>query len=222
VAKKYTGKAMDRRYRGQALDVTFSPPRCIHAAYCVRHLAQVFDRDRLPWVEPDGASADEVARVVSLCPSGALHYERKDGVAERAQAQNTIRLWRDGPLQVRGDLDIQADTVDIRGETRVTLCRCGQSAHKPFCDNAHVKTGFRAADAAPGAFPVDEPMPTGGKLSILPETDGPIQLQGNVTIVNADGKTIFAGDEVQLCRCGHSSQKPFCDGTHETIGFRST
>ncbi len=124
-------------------------------------------------------------------------------------------------LQVRGDLDIQGETVDIRGETRVTLCRCGQSTHKPFCDNTHLKTGFQPVDAAPGDFPFEESAPRDGKLVISPQPDGPLHLSGNLIIVNAAGEAIFAGDDVELCRCGHSSQKPFCDGTHERIGFKA-
>lgn len=51
--------------------------------------------------------------------------------------------------------------------------------------------------------------------------NGPTHVQGPVTIVTEGGLTIAMTEEAWLCRCGHSSNKPFCDGTHTKIGFES-
>ena len=71
-----------RNYTGENIDVSYEADRCIHVADCVRRLNAVFDRDKCPWVQPDAASPNSVAATVVTCPSGALHYERKDGGVE--------------------------------------------------------------------------------------------------------------------------------------------
>ena len=55
---------------------------------------------------------------------------------------------------------------------------------------------------------------------ITVNADGPYLVQGEITVLNTDRQPIFQGTEVELCRCGHSEDKPFCDGHHETTGFR--
>ncbi|MCB8994329.1 MAG: CDGSH iron-sulfur domain-containing protein [Bacteroidales bacterium] len=51
--------------------------------------------------------------------------------------------------------------------------------------------------------------------------NGPLQVSGKFTITGPDGKVIEAPSPAYLCRCGGSHNKPFCDGTHNTIGFHS-
>jgi CDGSH iron-sulfur domain-containing protein 3 len=56
--------------------------------------------------------------------------------------------------------------------------------------------------------------------TITPTDNGPYLVQGNVTLIDADGTPYHGGgDTVALCRCGHSNTKPFCDGTHEKANF---
>lgn len=64
-----------------------------------------------------------------------------------------------------------------------------------------------------------EPVPT--ETTLQPQTNGPLFLRGNVTFVNANGKVIRRDTRAALCRCGRSSNTPYCDGTHETIGFQA-
>jgi CDGSH-type Zn-finger protein/uncharacterized Fe-S cluster protein YjdI len=210
-----------RVYTGQQIDVTYETPRCIHAAECVRHLNAVFDTANRPWVNPDAAPADAVASAVEACPSGALHYARKDdGGAEQPDAVNSLRIAQDGPLYVRGDLTLQAaDGTPVLTETRTALCRCGQSKNKPFCDNTHIEAGFKAGDSLAVAKS-DPEAPTGGALTIKPNTDGSYTVEGNFSIHSSDGETVYQkSGKTWLCRCGQSSSKPFCDGTHKRVGF---
>src|SRR5437764_4206325 len=65
-----------------------------------------------------------------------------------------------------------------------------------------------------------------GKSSLRPETlqvraseNGPLLIRGGVRILDADGTVLYEGERAALCRCGGSSNKPFCDGTHKTNGF---
>ena len=61
-------------------------------------------------------------------------------------------------------------------------------------------------------------------IKITPINNGPLRIEGEFTICDAEGKEFgLAGRTViSLCRCGHSGNKPFCDGTHNKVGFQST
>jgi uncharacterized Fe-S cluster protein YjdI len=133
-----------RHYTSAAIDVSYDADRCIHAAECVRGLPAVFDTGRRPWVLPSDGSADAIAAVIERCPSGALHYTRRDGGApESPPEQTTITPVPGGPLYVRGLIQLRsADGRSITKDSRAALCRCGQSQNKPFCDNSHIGTGF--------------------------------------------------------------------------------
>lgn len=217
----YTGRDQDRIYSGENADVTYSLRRCIHAKECINRLSSVFNLDQRPWIQVGATDGDALADTVERCPSGALHHMRKDGGASEATPQaNRIVLWPNGPIQVSGDLHITAADVDVEDETRATLCRCGMSQNRPFCDNSHLKNGFTAAPASSQRAET-VPIVEGGTLHIDAETNGPLRITGSVRILEADGTEIFAGETVALCRCGASSNKPFCDGTHLTNGFQA-
>lgn len=211
-----------RTYHGEQADVTYDLKRCIHAEECIRRLSAVFNRDQLPWAQPDHASPDELLETVLHCPSGALHVERKDDRdGEPTPAQNTIQLIEDGPLYVRGNVTIvQSDGNLVLHDTRVALCRCGASRNKPFCDNSHRAINFQA----PGARDTIEPVtfnPNGGELTILPGKNDCLAVTGNFTIICGDSNPVYNGNEQWLCRCGGSSDKPFCDKTHQRNGFQA-
>ncbi len=209
-----------RNYTGEKIDVMYEAGRCIHGAECLKRLHAVFDTNRRPWVLPDAASPDSVAMAVLACPSGALHYERKDGgEAELAQEQNTIRLIQNGPLHVRGDFTIINGAGElVLNDTRAALCRCGGSANKPFCDNAHKAIGFVAPDTVAEPQSIIETL-SGGKLCFETTTNGPLHITGSFTVLNRKGEPVYQSTDESFCRCGGSASKPFCDGTHEKIGF---
>jgi CDGSH-type Zn-finger protein len=62
----------------------------------------------------------------------------------------------------------------------------------------------------------------GGVLSINPQTNGPLQVRGNLEIVSGTGRVVARVTGAKLCRRRGSANKPFCDGTHTKIGFRSS
>lgn len=211
-----------RSYEGPGIRVTYDAARCIHAAECVRGLPAVFDPDRRPWIEPTAAPAAEVAAVIHRCPTGALGWERLDGgPAETPEAPNTVTVSPDGPLYVRGRIEIRdAEDRLLTGETRAALCRCGASASKPWCDGSHDGAGFRAPSGLGPGRPKPGSAPD-GPLTVRLLADGPLLLEGPFTIRAADGDEAAAGIGGALCRCGGSDRKPFCDGTHRAIEFRA-
>lgn len=105
--------------------------------------------------------------------------------------------------------------------TRATLCRCGQPKNKPFCDSSHHDAGFDASGEPPTGEATAMLEVRDGPLRIDPELDGPLAVRGNLEIVSGTGRMVARVQATRLCRCGHSASKPFCDGTHAKVGFRS-
>ena len=159
---------LTREYRTPEITVQWYASRCIHSANCVRALHAVFDPQRRPWVDPSAASADAVAGAVLRCPTGALHFVRYDGGAqETADVPATATPIRNGPLYLRGDIEIRSlDGVPLRHDVRVSICRCGRALRMPFCDNTCRKSGWREASDA-GTGPA-----TGGPESSAPGDEG--------------------------------------------------
>ncbi len=212
-------------YKGDTITVTWDAGRCVHAAQCVRGLPKVFNPAIKPWVDANAAAATAIMGVIERCPSGALHYEFGNGAkSERAARINTVTVACDGPLHVRGDLEIVrgADGTICAKDTRLSLCRCGHSANKPYCDRSHVKAGFSdlGAVGAPQAKPgEDTPPVSGGPLKITLRPNGPLRLEGDIQVLDSGGRQAWTGPATALCRCGASRNKPFCDGTHKEVGF---
>ena len=135
-----------REYRNDQIAVSWEPEYCIHTANCLAGLPDVFDAVRRPWVDITQAKADDIARVVMTCPTGALHFRRLDGgQQETAGEEMSVQPRTNGPLFLSGNVRIvDAQGKVIREDTRIALCRCGQSSNKPFCDGTHRAIGFRA------------------------------------------------------------------------------
>ena len=135
---------MRKVYRGRDIEVSFDLDLCVHIGECLRGHKAVFDLQRRPWLLPDEAEADLVAEIVERCPSGALLYRRHDGGAAEAHEGTNVTPIRNGPLLVTGDIEVRREDGTVERLPRVTLCRCGSSNNKPFCDNQHLAAGFRA------------------------------------------------------------------------------
>ena len=60
-------------------------------------------------------------------------------------------------------------------------------------------------------------------FKVIVKNNGPLRLEGDITLVDQDGTPFgLAGrTAISLCRCGQSANKPFCDGTHNKVGFDS-
>jgi hypothetical protein len=98
----------------------------------VRGLPAVFDTKSKPWVRPGDSEADTLAETIYRCPTGALKLERRDGLCEPVPATNTAVVTRNGPLYVRGDLELVGpDGNVVFTDTRFALCRCGASQTSP-------------------------------------------------------------------------------------------
>ena len=125
-----------RSYPGRGITVEYEVGRCLHAAECVRGLPGVFDTERRPWIDPDGAPPDAVAEVIRRCPSGALRYRRTDGGPdERPPVPTRVTRRPDGVLHLHGDLRIETPDGPETA-TRAMLCGCDRTANPPYCDHS--------------------------------------------------------------------------------------
>ena len=142
---KQEDRIEDKREDYEGTNITIHDNRgiCSHAGHCTDGLPSVFRLKQEPWIDADGASADEIIATVRKCPSGALSYS-VDGVEHRdREGQPAIFVSPNGPYVVTGGPDI-LDTRRGEGASteHCTLCRCGASKNRPFCDGAHWYTNF--------------------------------------------------------------------------------
>ena len=232
MAEPQAGKAETKGYEngqapavehaeGKDIIIEFEAKRCIHARYCVLQQPGVFKANVVgEWIVPDDADcADNLVATAQNCPSGAIQYKRKDGrPQELPPLVNLVQVRENGPNAFRGHLILDGEPIGYRA----TLCRCGRSKNKPFCDGAH-KEGedpFHAT-GEPETGDVTALEVRNGEISINPQKNGPLRLSGNLEVLSGTGRTIRKAQALQLCRCGHSANKPYCDGSHARVGFVS-
>jgi CDGSH-type Zn-finger protein/uncharacterized Fe-S cluster protein YjdI len=206
------------RIEGKDLTLIYEGKRCIHSRFCVTGAPKVFLANvQGPWIHPDAMDVAGLVEIAHACPSGAIRYERKDGVPnEQPPPVNLISIRENGPYSVRAELRLDGASVPARA----TLCRCGASKNKPYCDGSHHDVKF-AATGEPPSEGTDMLAVRDGALEIDPQIDGPLRVRGNLEITSGTGRVVARRTEAKLCRCGGSATKPFCDGTHQKIGFRS-
>ena len=203
---------------GKDLTLLFDTKKCIHSRFCVTWAPNVFLANvEGPWIHPDAMEVERLVEIAHVCPSGAIRYRRKDGKQDETPPPvNLVAIRENGPYAVRADMNLAGQ----RGHFRATLCRCGASKNKPFCDGSHNDVKFQASGEPPSGK-TDMLAVRDGVLAIDPETDGPLRVRGNLEITSGTGRVVARLTQARLCRCGGSANKPFCDGTHSKIGFRS-
>ena len=204
--------------RGEKLELIYEGKRCIHSRFCVTLAPQVFLANvQGPWIHPDALAVERLVDIAHACPSGAIRYRRRDGAADEAAPPVNLASVREaGPYAFRADLTISGEPADYRA----TLCRCGASRNKPYCDGSHHQVGFSASGEPPSGQTTMLPV-RDGPLAIDPQVDGPLKVRGNLEIISGTGRVVARLGSAVLCRCGGSATKPFCDGTHARIGFKS-
>ena len=205
---------------GETVEIRYNGKLCIHSRFCVTGAPKVFLANvKGPWIHPDDMDAEELMAVARECPSGAIQYRRKDGGREEQPPPvNLISVREAGPYAFRGALSIDGKPTGYRA----TLCRCGASKNKPFCDSSHKEIGFAATGEPPTGDRTDMLAVRDGPIDIAPQLDGPLAVTGNIEIISGTGRVVARQTAARLCRCGQSKNKPFCDNSHIAAGFRST
>jgi CDGSH-type Zn-finger protein/uncharacterized Fe-S cluster protein YjdI len=206
------------RVAGKVVTVEFDGKRCVHSRNCVLAHPEVFVPNvKGEWIFPDAAPPDAVLAIGVNCPSGAIRVWRNDGSesSDTAPKVNLVRVRENGPLAFEAPLVIGGQPEP---GPRATLCRCGASANKPYCDGSHATVGFTAS-GEPAAKDSQPLAARDGAVEVAPQTDGPLKVTGNLEVVSGTGRTVNRVTRTFLCRCGHSQNKPYCDGSHKAAGF---
>lgn len=137
-----------RSYAGKHITIHDNRAICSHAGICTDSLNAVFKLGAEPWIEPDSASVEEIIQTIKKCPSGALSYS-VDATEYRDQDRAPmVTVTKDGPYAVTGGIEL-VDQARATGASleHYTLCRCGASNNKPFCDGSHWRIGFKDGDS---------------------------------------------------------------------------
>jgi len=142
---KLTDESKDKRdnYMGEKITIHDNRGICSHAGLCTDNLGNVFRLKKEPWIDPYGADAQEIIKIIEKCPSGALSYSI-DNVEHRDQKRESmITVSKDGPLCINGEIELKniPRMKDVSKE-HYTLCRCGSSKNKPYCDGSHWDVKF--------------------------------------------------------------------------------
>jgi len=143
---KLAGRQPDRVDDYQGTEITIHDNRgvCSHAGYCTDNLASVFRMRQEPWIDPNGAKVEEIIRVVRMCPSGALSFTINGKKHDSLERESSIKLSKDGPYKVAGGISlIDSAGSNPQSSEHYTLCRCGGSKNKPFCDGTHWYIKFK-------------------------------------------------------------------------------
>jgi len=131
-----------REFRGPDLKLTDAEDFCVRARFCHRSGGTW----KLTQQSSDPEAKQTAIEEACECPSGRLVAWDKDGRAIEPDFEPSIGLVEDtqakkmGPIWVRGSIPVESakgKTYEIRN--RVTLCRCGKSSNKPFCDGSHLE-----------------------------------------------------------------------------------
>jgi CDGSH-type Zn-finger protein len=136
-----------KTYAGKKIIIHDNRKICSHAAECVNNLPSVFKFDARPWIDPEAATLEESINTIRRCPSGALSYSI-DGVEYKDQNERKpmVTVSKEGPYIITGGVELIGDNLqfgDGASKEHYTLCRCGASRNKPFCDGMHRVINFK-------------------------------------------------------------------------------
>jgi len=147
IGEKKIVKDKRKDYVGKKITIHDNRRICSHAAECVNNLPSVFKLNSRPWINPDAAEVEEIVDTIRKCPSGALSYSI-DSIEYRDQNDRNpmVTVSKDGPYVITGRVELMGDNIrfgDGASKEHYTLCRCGASNIKPFCDGMHKVINFK-------------------------------------------------------------------------------
>lgn len=173
----------------------------------------------------DSARSPELPRKNNLTTSAKAldrwfaERQKLHGPPRLLEIPNEALISSAGPINLTGNITLVREDGSVSYANHLSLCRCGASNNKPICDERHVDIEFlhsgrvqEVSDAPHTERP--------SKITISIIKDGPITFRGRLRLHNNLGQECVK-QRGALCRCGQSTNKPFCDGSHEKIGFRS-
>lgn len=130
-------------FPGKEITIVDDVSQCAHAGACVHGAPHTFftmEAGRRV-SHPDDSPTEKVKAAIRQCPSGALLYKVRGKVVDDYFSRTEVIVEKDGPYHVhRSKLGGGHQPAT---ENHYTLCRCGASKNKPFCDGMHAKVKFK-------------------------------------------------------------------------------
>lgn len=174
---------------------------------------------------PEQAGTSTAAREENLTTSARAldrwfrERQKSQGAPRLLDVPNEALVSNGGPLQITGNITMVKEDGSVQYANHLTLCRCGGSGSKPTCDGQHLEREFLHTGKISEASEIPASQRP-SKITISCIKDGPITFRGRLRLHNQFGQECVKM-RGSLCRCGQSANKPFCDGSHERVGFRS-
>jgi CDGSH-type Zn-finger protein len=143
-SKSDISKEILQTYKGKEITVNFNRSICAGASECVKGLNSVFrSGDGSNWIFPDEESPEKIIKTISLCPSGALSYTINGNTQIDSRLKPKISIVKNGPYKVEGIALSGMNIPTNFSTTKYTLCRCGFSQNKPYCDYSHAQNKWK-------------------------------------------------------------------------------
>ncbi len=145
--------------------------------------------------------------------------QKNRGAPRLLEVPNEVLISNGGPLQITGNITLVHEDGRVQYANHLSLCRCGHSRSKPECGGQHVDMEFLNSGKI---FDVSEISASShpNRITISCVKDGPITFLGRIRLHNQFGQECVKMHG-SLCRCGQSARKPFCDGSHSRVGFKT-
>lgn len=138
-------------------------------------------------------------------------------VPKKLKLPNELLVTNGGPLKMTGNITMIDEDGAVSHVNHLSLCRCGASNNKPLCDDQHLEIEFfdnGALQRVSDWMPVNRPQ----TITVTCVKDGPLKFRGYLRIFNKKGQECITMSGA-LCRCGRSSNKPFCDSNNGCAGY---
>jgi CDGSH-type Zn-finger protein len=145
--------------------------------------------------------------------------QKNQGEPRLLEVPNESLVTNAGPLQLTGNITLVHDSGEVQYANHLTLCRCGHSGSKPTCDGQHLEMEFLNPGKISEASEISASHHP-SKITLSCIKDGPITFRGRLRLHNQFGQECVKM-RGSLCRCGQSASKPFCDGSHSRVGFKT-
>ena len=145
--------------------------------------------------------------------------QKNQGAPRLLEVPNEALVSNGGPLQLTGNITLVKEDGTVMYANHLTLCRCGASKSKPTCDGQHLEREFLNPGKITEASEIPA-SPRPSKITISCIKDGPVTFRGRLRLHNQFGQECVKM-RGSLCRCGQSANKPFCDGSHDRVGFKT-
>jgi CDGSH-type Zn-finger protein len=126
-------------YNSKDVTVTFNRSICAGSAQCVKEFPTIYSSESSQdWINLDTETTEEIIKSIEGCPSSALSYSIEDKQIMEDYKKENIHILKNGPINVIGQVNLKIEHwSSFANKTKFTLCRCGASENKPFCDYSH-------------------------------------------------------------------------------------